>query len=100
MPSPSAWLGFAVATDCAFRGFDVRPGSLPFGHGRSERGSWPMGQRRCHEERQSMTNDELRLDVAAELSWDPKVDSRQIAVSADGGAVTLRGTVGSLREKR
>jgi len=47
-----------------------------------------------------MTNDELRLDVAAELSWDPKVDSRQIAVSADDGAVTLCGTVGSLREKR
>jgi osmotically-inducible protein OsmY len=47
-----------------------------------------------------MTNDELRLDVAAELSWDPKVDSRQIAVLADDGAVTLRGTVGSLREKR
>jgi hypothetical protein len=36
-----------------------------------------------------MTNDDLRLDVAAELSWDPKVDSRAIAVSADDGAVTL-----------
>ena len=47
-----------------------------------------------------MTNDDLRLDVAAELSWDPRVDSRAIAVSADDGAVTLRGTVGSLREKR
>ena len=32
--------------------------------------------------------------------WDPKVDSRAIAVSADDGAVTLRGTVGSFREKR
>lgn len=50
--------------------------------------------------RQSMTNDDLQLDVAAELSWDPKVDSREIAVSADDGAVTLRGTVGSFREKR
>jgi osmotically-inducible protein OsmY len=47
-----------------------------------------------------MTNDDLQLDVAAELSWDPKVDSRAIAVSADNGAVTLRGTVGSFREKR
>ena len=47
-----------------------------------------------------MTNDDLRLDVAAELSWDPRVDSRAIAVSADDGAVTLRGTVGSLRGKR
>jgi len=47
-----------------------------------------------------MTNDDLRLDVAAELSWDPRVDSRAMAVSVDDGAVTLRGTVGSLREKR
>jgi osmotically-inducible protein OsmY len=47
-----------------------------------------------------MTNDDLQLDVAAELSWDPKVDSRAIAVSADDGAVALRGTVGSFREKR
>ena len=47
-----------------------------------------------------MTNDDLQLDVAAELSWDPKIDSRAIAVSADDGAVTLRGTVGSFRGKR
>jgi len=47
-----------------------------------------------------MTNDDLQLDVAAELSWDPKLDSEAIAVSADDGAVTLRGTVGSFREKR
>lgn len=47
-----------------------------------------------------MTNDDLELDVAAQLSWDPKVDSTAIAVTADGGAVTLSGTVGSLREKR
>ena len=45
-----------------------------------------------------MTNDDLQLDVAAELSWDPKVDSQAIAVSADDGTVTLRGTVGNLRE--
>jgi osmotically-inducible protein OsmY len=47
-----------------------------------------------------MTNHDLQLDVATELSWDPKVGSQAIAVSADDGAVTLRGTVGSFREKR
>jgi osmotically-inducible protein OsmY len=41
-----------------------------------------------------MTDDQLQADVAAELSWDPKVDGKAIAVSADGGTVTLRGTVG------
>ncbi len=45
-------------------------------------------------------DDDLRLDAAAELSWDPKVDSKAITVSADEGAVALRGTVGSLREKQ
>jgi hypothetical protein len=43
-----------------------------------------------------MTNDQLQLDVAAELFWDPKVGSAAIAVSANGGIITLRGTVGSL----
>ena len=43
---------------------------------------------------------DLTADVGAELFWDPKVDSEAIAVSADGGRITLRGTVGSLREKR
>jgi osmotically-inducible protein OsmY len=47
-----------------------------------------------------MTNDDLQLDVVAELSWDPKLDSKAIAVSAADGAVTLRGTVASFREKR
>ena len=47
-----------------------------------------------------MTDDQLQLDVAAELFWDPKVSSAAIAVSANGGTITLRGTVGSLREKR
>jgi osmotically-inducible protein OsmY len=47
-----------------------------------------------------MTDDELRRDVAAELSWDPRVDSQAIGVSAAGGVVTLRGTVASLRQKR
>jgi osmotically-inducible protein OsmY len=42
---------------------------------------------------------DLTADVGDELFWDPKLDSTAIAVSADGGNVTLRGTVGSLREK-
>jgi osmotically-inducible protein OsmY len=47
-----------------------------------------------------MTNAELELDVTDELAWDPKVDNEEIAVSADSGTVTLRGTVGSFRQKR
>ena len=47
-----------------------------------------------------MTNEELQADVSAELSWDPKVDSERIAVSADAGTVTLRGMVGSCRQQR
>jgi osmotically-inducible protein OsmY len=47
-----------------------------------------------------MTDDDLRRDVAAELCWDPRVDSAAVEVSAAGGVVTLRGTVASLRHKR
>ena len=47
-----------------------------------------------------MTDDDLRRDVAAELYWDPRVDSPAIEVSAASGLVTLRGTVASLRHKR
>jgi osmotically-inducible protein OsmY len=47
-----------------------------------------------------MTDDELQDWVRDELFWDPKVDSAAIAVSASDGEVTLRGTVGSFREKR
>ena len=47
-----------------------------------------------------MSNDDLERFVSDELYWDPKVDSDAIAVSADDGAVTLRGTVGSFRQKR
>ena len=45
-------------------------------------------------------NTDLTADVSDELFWDPKLDSTAIAVSADDGKITLRGTVGSLREKR
>lgn len=47
-----------------------------------------------------MKDEDLRRDVAAELSWDPRVDSAAIAVSAGCGAVTLHGTVASLWQKR
>jgi osmotically-inducible protein OsmY len=47
-----------------------------------------------------MSNDKLEGSVSDELLWDPKVDNEAIAVSAADGVVTLRGTVGSLREKR
>ena len=46
-----------------------------------------------------MSNEELQENVTDELRWDPKINS-SIAVGADGGTVTLRGTVGSFREKR
>jgi osmotically-inducible protein OsmY len=47
-----------------------------------------------------MANDRLRAEVAAELSWDPRVNSTDITVSVEGGRVTLRGTVTSFRQKR
>jgi osmotically-inducible protein OsmY len=50
--------------------------------------------------RGNMTDDELRCQVAAELSWDPQLDNEAIEVSADSGTVTLRGTVASLRQKQ
>jgi len=43
---------------------------------------------------------DLTTDVGDELFWDPKLDSTAIAVSAADGKITLRGNVGSLREKR
>lgn len=42
----------------------------------------------------------VRSRVVAELDWDPIVDSTDITVSADGGAVTVRGTVSSVRQVR
>jgi osmotically-inducible protein OsmY len=48
-----------------------------------------------------MSSDSDLVDnVSDELFWDPKVDNVAIAVSAKAGDITLRGTVGSLREKR
>jgi osmotically-inducible protein OsmY len=47
-----------------------------------------------------MSKDELQRWVKEELHWDPQIDDAEIGVSADGGTVTLRGTVGTFREKR
>jgi osmotically-inducible protein OsmY len=44
-------------------------------------------------------NDEVRADVEEALAWDAKLADDTIAVSVDDGHVTLRGTVGSMREK-
>jgi osmotically-inducible protein OsmY len=46
-----------------------------------------------------MSDSDLQQNVTDELFWDPKVDSGEIAVGADDGKITLRGTVGSLRAK-
>jgi osmotically-inducible protein OsmY len=45
-------------------------------------------------------NDDLTADVNDELFWDPKLDNAAIAVSANDGQITLRGSVSSLRKKR
>jgi osmotically-inducible protein OsmY len=47
-----------------------------------------------------MSDRDVERWVTEELHWDPKVDGDAIAVSVDDGAVALRGTVGSFREKR
>ncbi|HEX6713653.1 MAG TPA: BON domain-containing protein [Thermoleophilaceae bacterium] len=46
-----------------------------------------------------MSNEELRHAVDEELSWEPRVDNAAVAVETQAGIVTLRGTVGSLRER-
>src|SRR3981081_2332531 len=42
---------------------------------------------------------QLQRDVLDELLWDPSINPANIEVSADHGAVTLRGTIGSYTEK-
>lgn len=46
-----------------------------------------------------VNDDELTADVKEELLGEPKVDSVEIAVYVSDGTVTLRGTVGSPRQK-
>jgi osmotically-inducible protein OsmY len=46
------------------------------------------------------SDDDLVRDVKDEIRWDPRLDPATIAVSVKDGRATLRGTVGSLLEKR
>jgi len=46
-----------------------------------------------------MSNNDLERHVNDELVWEPRLDAEAIAVFVDKGVVTLRGTVGSFREK-
>jgi osmotically-inducible protein OsmY len=64
----------------------------------TSRGSAPIGWVEWKE--RELSNDELTRSVTDELVWDPKVNGTSVAVAADDGTVTLRGTVGSFREKR
>jgi osmotically-inducible protein OsmY len=48
-----------------------------------------------------ITNDRIQDDVRAELANDPRLPyADEIAVEAFGGAITLRGTVGSFAQQR
>jgi osmotically-inducible protein OsmY len=51
------------------------------------------------ERRDIMSDDELQVRVFEELRSDPKLATTSIAVAADSGVVTLRGTAGTLRQK-
>jgi osmotically-inducible protein OsmY len=44
-------------------------------------------------------DEQLRRNVLDALSWDPRVDAGRIDVEAHRDAITLRGTVGSVRER-
>src|SRR6201986_4896842 len=65
------------------------------GIGRAEARMVPEGESEA-----TMTHDDLRRDVVAELCWDPRVGSAAIEVWAAGGLVTLRGTLARLRHRR
>jgi osmotically-inducible protein OsmY len=45
------------------------------------------------------TDKELKLDVEAELEWEPQVNATHIGVTVRGGVVSLNGHVGSYAEK-
>jgi osmotically-inducible protein OsmY len=45
------------------------------------------------------TDEQLRSDVLAELTWNPRIKSNEIGVIVKDGAVTLKGTVHSVAEK-
>jgi osmotically-inducible protein OsmY len=45
------------------------------------------------------SDSQLKQDIETELAWDPKVNSAQIGVSVDKGAVTLLGAVDTYPQK-
>jgi osmotically-inducible protein OsmY len=47
----------------------------------------------------SKTDNQLKKDIEEELRWDPKVNSPQIEVMVDNGAVSLTGAVDTYAEK-
>ncbi len=47
----------------------------------------------------SKTDIQLKKDIEEELRWDPKVNSAQIGVTVENGAVSLLGTVNTYAEK-
>jgi osmotically-inducible protein OsmY len=47
-----------------------------------------------------MSDQDVEAAVREELAFDPKVDAASVAVKADDGTVTLRGTVGTFFAKR
>src|SRR6266849_10880124 len=49
--------------------------------------------------RSMKNNAQLQRDVLDELLWDPSINPANIEMSADDGAVTLSGTIGSYTEK-
>ena len=46
-----------------------------------------------------MSDDNVTKDVKDELHWDPKIDASEIAVAAENGVITLRGTVGTFSQR-
>ena len=45
------------------------------------------------------TDDQLKRDIETELSWDPKVNSAEVGVTVNEGAVSLLGTVDTYAQK-
>ena len=45
------------------------------------------------------TDEQLKQDVAAELAWDPAINTTQIGVAVRAGIVTLNGTLDSYAQK-
>src|SRR5271156_1008314 len=74
---------------------------------RGANGSWrarvrdPASWRYSTERAQMLTSTTIEDDIRSALDLDPRIpDPGEIAVVAEGGVVTLRGTVGSFRQRR